>query len=174
MPSYLNEMEKEGLIVIGRPVTGEFESAEAIEQAADFVDELATKHGLPELGFVYAGTTGNWPEMFEYTPCIIGLVTHVDYGSDEADGKAPLPRAALAPRSIPDEIWNELAEHGIDLEAETGTYLAVAGWAWTQINGADRETIVGVSAEDDGFVRIDAEERIMNGDEPLTMRTSYC
>lgn len=174
MPSYLNDMEQQGLIVIGRPVNGEFESAAAIEQAADFVDELATEHGLPLLGFVYAGTTVNWPEMFEYTPCIIGLVTHVDHASDEADRKAPLPRAALAPHAIPEEIWTALAEHGIDLAADTGTYLAVAGWAWTQINGADGKPIVGVSAEDDGYVRIDDQERVMRGDEPLTMRTSYC
>jgi hypothetical protein len=112
--------------------------------------------------------------MFEYTPCIIGLVAHIDYGSDEADGKEPLPRAALAPRAIPGEIWTALAERGIDLAADTGTYLAVAGWAWTQINGADGQTIVRVSAEDDGYVCIDNEERVMRGDEPLTMRTSYC
>ena len=88
MPNYLNEMENEGLIVIGRVVQTEFDSAAAIERAADRVSELATEHGLP-LGFVYAGTTGNWPDQFEYTSCLVGIVTHVDYGSDEADGAEP-------------------------------------------------------------------------------------
>jgi hypothetical protein len=173
MPSYLNETENEGLIVIGRPVRGEFESADAIQEAAAAVDALAKKHGLP-LGFVYAGTTINWPDEFEYTPCLIGLVTHVDYGSDDVE-RNPLPRAALAPRAIPDEVWDALRDdHGLDLEEETGTYLAVAGWTWTSIDDANGERIVGVSAEDDGFVRIDDEERVMRGDAPLQMRTSYC
>lgn len=173
MANYLNEMENEGLIVIGRVVQTEFDSAAAIERAADRVSELATEHGLP-LGFVYAGTTGNWPDQFEYTPCLVGIVTHVDYGSDEADGAEPLPRSALAPREIPESVWQALREHGLELDAETGTYLAVAGWTWTNIRDANDKVIVGVSAEDDGYVRIDGESRLMEGDEPLTMRTSYC
>jgi hypothetical protein len=123
---------------------------------------------------VYAGTTINWPEEFEFTPCLIGLVTHVDYGSDDVKPN-PLPRSALAPREIPDEVWAALRdEHGIELEEETGTYLTVAGWTWTAIDGADGERILGVSAEDNGYVRIDSEPRLMDGDEPLQMRTSYC
>ena len=172
MVNYLNEMENEGLIVIGRPVDSEFESSEAIEKAAQFVSELAAKHGIP-LGFVYAGTTINWPDDFEFTPSIIGLVTHVDYGSDDIDGNEPLPRSALAPRPIPDEVWKALSDYGLDLDDETGTYLAVAGWTWTQIS-ADGERIAGVSAEDEGFVRLDDKEVIMEGDEPLSMLTSYC
>ena len=41
MANYLNEMENEGLIVIGRVVQTEFDSAAAIERAADRVSELA-------------------------------------------------------------------------------------------------------------------------------------
>lgn len=173
MTNYLNETENEGLILIGRVVQTEFESSEAIEQAALKVEELAKKHDLP-LSFVYAGTTINWPDEFEYTPCLVGIVTHVDYGSDDSDGAEPLPRAALAPREIPEAVWQALREHGLELDEETGTYLAVAGWTWTVIRGADGERIIGVSAEDDGYVRIDGDARLMDGDEALSMRTSYC
>lgn len=173
MANHLNEMEYEGLILVGRVVQNEFESAEAIEQAADRVSELAAEHGVP-LSFVYAGTTGNWPEQFEYTPCLVGIVTHVDYGSNEADGKEPLPRSALVPRAIPDAVWEALRAFGLELDGETGTYLTVAGWSWTQIRDADGKCIVGISAEDDGYVRIDGNTRLMEGDEPLTMCTSYC
>ncbi|MCB9603992.1 MAG: hypothetical protein R3B99_37380 [Polyangiales bacterium] len=173
MPNYLNETENEGLIVIGRVVEGEFESSDAIEAAAATVTEIGKKHGVA-LSFVYAGTTINWPNDFEYTPSLIGVVTHVDYGSDEQDGNEPLPRSALAARAIPDAVWAELADAGVEVSGETGTYLAVAGWTWTEINDAEGERIVGVSAEDDGYVRIDDETRVMQGDAPLTMRTSYC
>ncbi|MCA9605550.1 MAG: hypothetical protein KC619_08140 [Myxococcales bacterium] len=169
----MNETENEGLIVIGRVVEGEFESVEAIREAAKSVTEIGNKHGVA-LSFVYAGTTSNWPDDFAYTPSLIGIVTHVDYGTDEQDGNEPLPRAALAPRTIPDGVWADLGDAGVELSEETGTYLAVAGWTWTEINDADGERIVGVSAEDDGFVCIDEETRVMEGDEPLTMRTSYC
>jgi len=173
MPMYLNEMENEGLIVIGRPVRNEFESAEAIAKAAAFVSELGAKQGVA-LSFVYAGTTINWPDGFEFTPSLIGIVTHVDYGSDEMDGNEPLPREALKPREIPNSIWEALGEYGLEVEDETATYLAVAGWTWTAIKGADGERITGVSAEDYGYARIDGIARIMEGDEVLTMLTSYC
>ncbi|TXD37368.1 hypothetical protein FRC96_08480 [Lujinxingia vulgaris] len=173
MAGYLNEMENEGLIVIGRPVRSEFESADAIKKAAAFVAELGAKHGVP-LSFVYAGTTINWPDDFDFTPSLIGIVTHVDYGSDEMDGNEPLPRQALEPREIPDAIWEAPGEYGLEVEDETSTYLAVAGWTWTEIKGADGERIKGVSAEDYGYTRIDGITRIMEGDEALTMRTSYC
>ncbi|RVU45831.1 hypothetical protein FRC91_13155 [Bradymonadales bacterium TMQ1] len=66
--------------------------------------------------------------------------------------------------------------HGLELEEETATYPAVAGWTWTwtEINGADGERIKGGSAEDDGYTRIDGIARIMEGNEALTMRTSSC
>lgn len=173
MPNYLNEMENEGLIVIGRPVKSEFESTDAIMAAADLVSQLASEHGI-DLGFVYAGTTINWPDDFDYTPSLIGIVTHVDYGSDEVDGNEPLPRSALTAPPIPDEIWDALEAHGLEFADKTRTYLAVAGWTWTSINDADGERIIGVSSEDDCYVPIDDIDRITKGDEPLTMCTSYC
>ena len=65
-------------------------------------------------------------------------------------------------------------EHGIDANGDNGTYLCVAGWTWTEINDANGARIVGVSAEDDGYRRIDNIERIMKGEEALQMRASYC
>ncbi|HJK89976.1 MAG TPA: hypothetical protein RMG95_03500 [Polyangiaceae bacterium LLY-WYZ-15_(1-7)] len=171
MASHLSEMENEALIVIGRPVKTEFESVEQIEAAASAADELARKLKLP-LGLVYCGTTINWPDDFEYTPCLVGLVTHVYYGDDEAE-PGPLPAAAMAERTIPDEFWAAMKELGLELEGETGTYLAVAGWTWADISGPDGERIVGVSAEDDGYTRLDGNDAVMKG-EGLTIRASYC
>lgn len=56
MSSRLNEMENEGLIVIGRPVGNEWDSAEKIQAVAATVDEWAKKPSVP-LGLVYCGTS---------------------------------------------------------------------------------------------------------------------
>lgn len=172
MANYLNEMENEGLIVIGRPVRTEFESSLAIKEAAQFVAKIGSENGV-DLSFVYAGTTINWPDDFDYVPMIVGVVTHVDYGSDYDDDAGPLPREALAPRTIPEKVWGALKECGLELDDETGTYLAVAGWTWTQIRVGE-DILVGTSADGSGFTRIDDNAAVMESDFPLTMLTCYC
>ena len=173
MPNYLREWDNLGLIVVGRPVTTEFGSSHHIKEIAALVDELGIEHGLA-LELVYAGTTAGWPDDFKRTPSVIGIVTHVDRDHDESERTDPLPREALAFREIPDAVWSKLAEYDVGVTGETGTHLAIVGWTWTQILDAHGEPIAAVSAEDFGYIRIDDDERVMKGDGPLSMQTSYC
>ena len=174
MADYFCEVENLGIIMTGRVVASEFESTDEIEELAAAVQALGEEHGV-DLSLVYAGTTINWPDDFEWTPSLIGVVTHVDYGNDEAEGGEPLPRAALNAVEIPDAIWDTLAERGVELEESTGVFLACAGWTWTQIRDEEDNILVGVSTEDDAYVRLDEEvEGLFEGDGPLTMLTSYC
>jgi hypothetical protein len=82
MSSRLNEMENEGLVVIGRVVGNEYDSPEPIEALAAAVDAWGEKLSLP-LGLVYCGTTINWPDDVRYTPIVIGLVTFSGFGDDD-------------------------------------------------------------------------------------------
>lgn len=172
MASQLCEMENNGNIVIGRVVEGDFENVDEIEALANAVDELARKTKLP-LGIVYCGTTINWPDDFEYTAIIAGLVTHVHWGDEEAEA-GPLPAAALTPQTVPAELWDLLKEKGKSAPGEDHIYLAITGWTWASIHGNDGERLAGTSGEDEGYVRIDTQDRIMGGKEPLTIKSSYC
>lgn len=172
MASQLCEMENLGLIVIGRPITSEFSSTEEIEELASAVDGLAGKLQEP-LGIVYCGTTINWPDEFEYTPVIAGLITHMHWGDDDSD-PAPIPAKALAKREVPAALWELIADKGKKFAGEDHTYLAIAGWTWATIYGNEGKSIVGTSGEDSGYVRIDDKPRIMDGKEPLTINASYC
>lgn len=170
MASQLCEMENNGLIVIGRTVGKEFGSVEEIEAAAAMADEWATKAGIP-LGFVYCGTTINWPDEFEYTPGLVGVVTFVHWGGDE-EPPSPIPKSAFAEPSIPEEFWDAMNDLGLELSEDTKTYLAVAGWTWTSIQDANGGDLVGVSAEDDGYVEI--QELDLESKDGLQMEASYC
>ncbi len=170
MASQLCEMENNGLIVIGREVGKEFESVEEIEAAAAKANEWAQKTGLP-LGFVYCGTTINWPDEFEYTPCLVGAVTYVHWGGDD-EPPSPIPSSAFTKPAIPDEFWAAMNELGLQLSGETKSYVAVAGWTWTSIKDASGEHITGVAAEDNGFRAIDDLD--LGSKEGLQMEASYC
>ncbi|MEM9067023.1 MAG: hypothetical protein AAGE52_00915 [Myxococcota bacterium] len=173
MGRFLCDMENNGLIVVGRVVETEFKNVDEIRNAARAIDEWA-RSNKSTAAFVYCGTTINWPDEFEFTPSLIGLVTHAHYGDDEAVAE-PVPASAFAPQTTPAALWKLVTEDlGLSVSGEDHTYLAIAGWTWTEINGADGERIVGVSGEDDCFTRIDTEERVMSGNEALTMRSSYC
>ena len=172
MASQICEMENNGIIVIGRVVHGDFESTDEIEELASAVDALARKT-KQNLGIVYCGTTINWPDEFEYTPIVAGIITHVHYGDEEAED-GPLPASALTPQTVPSELWDLIAEKGKSVKGEDHVYLAIAGWTWASIHGNNGERIVGTSGEDSGYVRIDTKDRIMSGKEPLTIKSSYC
>ena len=168
MASQLCEMENNGLIGIGREVGKEFESVEEIEAAAAKADEWAKKSGLP-LGFVYCGSTINWPGEFEFTPCLVGAVTFVHWGGDD-EPPSSIPASAFAKPAIPDEFWEAMAD--LELSGETKTYVAVAGWTWTSIQDGSGEQIAGVSAEDDGFSSVDDLD--LGSKDGLLMEASYC
>ncbi len=172
MASQICEMENNGIILIGREVQGDFESCDAIEELAGAVDSLAGKL-RQNIGLVYCGTTINWPDDFEYTPVLAGIITHVHYGDDEGIAE-PIPQNALAKQAVPTELWDLIAEKGFKVSGEDQTFLAIAGWTWATIFGNNGESIIGTSGEDEGFIRIDDNPRIMGGKEPLTMKASYC
>lgn len=172
MGSQICEMENNGVIVIGRVVKGDFESTDEIEELGAAVDALGRKLGK-NLGIVYCGSTINWPDDFEYTPIVAGIITHVHWGDEEAE-PGPLPAAALTKEPVPGELWELIAEKGKKVSGEDQVLLAIAGWTWASIHGNDGERIVGTSGEDSGYVRIDDKPRIMSGKEPLTMKASYC
>lgn len=170
--SYLCEMENVGLIVVGRLVNSEFESADAIEDAADAVATVAAKYKLP-ISFIYCGTTINWPDDYEYTASMVGLVTHEHYGDDEDEG-APVPASAFEKKEIPEEFWSELSETtGMKFSGSNATYLAVAGWTWTDLS-VNGERVVGADSEGSGYTKIDGNDQVMNSSETLMMRASYC
>ena len=164
------ELENKGLIVIGRTVGREFESVDEIRAAAARADEWERKSGLP-LGFVNGETTITWPDEFEWTGCLLGAVTYIHHGGDDAPA-SPIPQSAFTEPDIPDEFWAEMDELGLELSGETKTYLAVAGWTWTYIQDADGEDIVGVSAEGKGYREIDDLD--LGSAEGLQMDASYC
>lgn len=173
MTRYLNEMENEGMVVFGRPIRAQFESAAAIEAAADEVERLSARFGV-SMSFIYCGTTINWPDEFEYTPCVIGHVSFVGYGDDYDDEPTPIPASAFEPTEIPDGFWEALREYGLELERDADElYLAVGGWTWASIQDAGGANVAMVSAEDYGYTRIGDKAVIKNG-ENLTMRVSYC
>ncbi|MCB9705473.1 MAG: hypothetical protein H6711_26620 [Myxococcales bacterium] len=173
MSSRLNEMENEGLVVIGRPLLNEYDTPEPIEALAATVDAWGTKLSLP-LGVVYCGTTINWPDDVQYTPIVIGLVTFSGYGDDDepvagdVDAKAmDLARA----KAIPAEFWRALAdEHGVEVPDTDDVFLAAAGWTWVALDGDDGESVCSVSTEDDGFTVI--PEELRGGS--YTVRVGYC
>lgn len=172
MASQICEMENNGVIVIGRVVDGDFESPDEIEELAAAVDALGKKL-QKNLGIVYCGTTINWPDDFEYTPIVAGIITHVHWGDDEAEA-GPLPANAVTKQTVPSELWDLIAEKGKQVGGEDHVMLAIAGWTWASIHGNNGDRIVGTSGEDSGYVRIDDKPRIMSGKEPLTIKASYC
>lgn len=172
MGSQICEMENNGIILIGRVVNGDFESCDEIEDLGAAVDALGKKLGK-NLGIVYCGTTINWPDEFEYTPVVAGIITHVHWGDEEAEA-GPLPASAVVKQSVPTELWELIKEKGKSVSGEDQVMLAIAGWTWASIHGNDGERIAGTSGEDSGYVRIDDKPRIMSGKEPLTIKASYC
>ncbi len=161
MASRMNEMENEGLVVIGRVVGNAWESPEPIQAVAATVDEWARKLSLP-LGLVYCGTTINWPDDVGFTPILIGLITFSGYGDDDephAGEVGPSEMDLGRASAIPDEFWQDLVDkHGVELDAAVDVYLAVAGWTWARLEN-DGEVACDVSAEDDGYIDIPAELR---------------
>ncbi|MBL8635724.1 MAG: hypothetical protein JNM40_21035 [Myxococcales bacterium] len=173
MSSRLNEMENEGLVVIGRVVQTEYDTSEPIEALAEAVDDWAAKLSLP-LGLVYCGTTINWPDDVRYTPLLIGLVTFSGYGDDDepvaghvGPGAMDLGRA----KAIPEAFWQSLREqHGVTLSDHDEVYLAAAGWTWVSMGSAEGERVCSVSTEDDGY-RVIAEA-LRTG--TWEVRVGYC
>jgi len=172
MVSRLNEMENEGLIVIGRAVGDEFDSHEKIEALAKTVDAWATEHSVP-LALVYCGTTINWPDDVGFTPIVIGLVTFSGYGDDDEPVAGEVgPKAMDVGRAaeIPSGFWEAVErEHGVELEGEVDVLLAVAGWTWVGLDRGE-DDVCGVSAEDDGFCVVPAELR----SESFVVKVGYC
>lgn len=172
MTSRLNEMEYEGLVVIGRPVTTSYERPEDIEALAGIVDEWAEKLSLP-LGLVYCSTTVNWPDGVELASILIGLITFSGYGGTNEDiahditaGVMDISRA----ESIPGDFWKVLEQdHDVEFGGGVDVRLAVAGWAWARLERAGT-VVCGVSAEDDGHVVIPDELRAAE----CVMRVGYC
>lgn len=173
MHSRLNDMRNEGLVVIGREVKNEWADAETIRAVANTVEEWARKLSLP-LGLVYCGTTINWPDdVDEFTPILVGLITFAASEEDaerfdENDEEVEDPVAGkLDPRAmdvsraaeIPDEFWTAIAEqHGVEFGEGVDAHLAVAGWAWVSLR-LDSETVLNVSAEDNGHRVIPLDQR---------------
>ncbi len=173
MSSRLNEMENEGLVVIGRGVGNEYDSPEPVEALAKAVDAWGEKLSLP-LGLVYCGTTINWPDDVRYTPIVIGLVTFSGFGDDDepvAGEVEPGEMDVARAKAIPEEFWNSLREeHGVTLSASDEVYLAAAGWTWVSMGSAEGERVCSVSTEDDGY-RVIPEE-IRSG--TWEVRVGYC
>lgn len=173
MSSRLNEMENEGLVVIGRTVANDWSSVDEIRKVAEAVDALAAKHSLP-LGLIYCGTTINWPDDFEYTPIMIGLITFSGFGDDDEPIAGQVPPEAMdlgRASSIPEGFWRALEEeHGVELRGETDVYLATAGWTWASLEQADGKRVCSVSTEDEGYRVIPEEAR---GGQYL-MKVGYC
>lgn len=170
MPSFLNEVENEGLVVIGRVIEPEtFDSPEPIKALVATIEAEAAKHSLP-LGLVYCGTTINWPDDVEFTSIVIGLVTFSGAGDDDVPLAGEVgPKAMDVSRgdAIPESFWSALEEkHNVKLEGPTEVYLAVAGWTWASL-GDDE---VCASADHDGFTVIPEELR----SEKQPMLVGYC
>lgn len=172
MPSHINELENEGIIIIGRPVETEFDTPEPIEALAQTIDELAAKHSLP-LGLVYCGTTVNWPDEVELTPIVIGLVTFSGFGDDDeplAGTVGPEHMDAARAEEIPETFWAALSDkHGVEFGGGADVLLAVGGWTWANLE-KDDEHVFGVSSEDDGYLAIPEELRSQTFD----MKVGYC
>ena len=172
MGSRLNEMENEGLVVIGRGVGNEWAEQEKVEAVAAAVDAWGAKLKLP-LGLVYCGTTINWPDDVELTPIVIGLITFSGFGDDDEPVAGEVPPEAMdgaRAASIPDAFWQDLAEtHGVELTGGSDVFLAAAGWTWTRLEH-DGATVCSVSTEDDGYTRIPAEARAGS----YRMHVGYC
>ncbi len=173
MSSRLNEMENEGLVVIGRPLGNEYDAPEPIEALAATIDAWGEKLGLP-LGLVYCGTTINWPDDVKYTSIVVGLVTFSGYGDDDEPVAGELVPEAMdlgRARAIPAEFWAALRdEHGVSVPDEDEVYLAAAGWTWVSLQGAGGERVCAVSTEDDGFCVI--PEALRQG--TWSVRVGYC
>ena len=172
MSSRLNEMENEGLVVIGRVVGTEYDSPEPIEALAAVVDAWGEKLSL-SLGLVYCGTTINWPDDVKYTPIVIGLVTWSGFGDDEpvAGEVEPSEMDIARAKAIPEEFWRSLREqHGVTLSETDEVYLAAAGWTWVSMGSDEGERVCSVSTEDDGYCVI--PEAIRSGSREV--RVGYC
>ena len=172
MSSRMNEMENEGLIVIGRRIGNEWETPEEVQAVAATVDAWGKKLSLP-LGLVYCGTTINWPEDVEFTPIVIGLITFSGYGDDDepvAGQVGPESMDVSRASAIPDGFWQALAdEHQVDFSGDVDVYLAAAGWTWVRL-AKDGESVCGTSTEDDGFRVIPVEARTGT----YEMTVGYC
>ncbi len=171
MVSYLNEMENEGLIVIGRRVSGSFETSEEVEAVAKTVDGWAKRTGR-DLGLVWCGTTINWPDDVEGTASIVGLITCVVPGEDdESKGMEVDPDAMdLSRAQIPDELWKALKdEHGLTFKGKTDVFFAAAGWTWARMTCEGAKDLYA-STEDEGYIRVPPSAR----DKTWTMVVSYC
>lgn len=170
MSSRLSE-ENEGLIVIGRPLSNDWEDCEKVKAVAAAVDAWASKLSLP-LGLIYCGTTINWPEEVKYTPILIGLVTFSGYGDDDepvAGVVEPSDMSVSEASKIPAEFWADLeATHGVAFSGEPDVYLACAGWTWARMEGGGHK--VSTWAEDDGYCVVPEEAR----GAALTMTVGYC
>lgn len=174
MSSSLNDMENEGLVVIGRPVASEYDSPEPIEALAAAIDAWGERLSLP-LGLIYCGTTINWPDDVQYTPIVIGLVTFSGYGDDDepvAGEVGPAEMDLARAKAIPAEFWRSLAEeHGVSFASdEDEVYLAAAGWTWVALDSATKKSACAVSTEDDGFCVIPEALR----GQSFSVRVGYC
>ena len=173
MSSRLNEMENEGLVVIGRPLRNEYESPEPIEALAATIDAWGQRLSLP-LGLVYCGTTINWPDDVRYTSIVVGLVTFSGYGDDDepvAGQLGPTDMDLARGTAIPEEFWQALRdEHGASLPDENEVYLAAAGWTWVSVDGPDGKRVCSVSTEDDGYCVLPEELRQGH----WSVRVGYC
>lgn len=173
MSSRLNEMENEGLVVIGRVVGNEYDSPEPVEALAATIDAWAEKLSLP-LGLIYCGTTINWPDDVQYTPIVIGLVTFSGYGDDDEPVAGEFGPEAMdvgQARAIPEEFWSSLREtHGVTLSDTDEVYLAAAGWTWVSFGPPEGDSVCSVSTEDDGYRVIPLELRRGH----WTARVGYC
>ncbi len=173
MTSVLNEMENEGLVVLGRPVSNEYDAPEPIEALAEFVDAWAAKLSLP-LGLVYCGTTINWPDDVEYTPILIGLITFNGYGDDDEPTAGEVTPEAMdlsRAKAIPAEFWRELQSvHGVKVPKGDRVLLAAAGWTWVELVDAAGERVCSVSTEDAGYRTIPAKLRTGT----WSARVGYC
>lgn len=173
MSSSLNEMENEGLVVIGRVVGNEYDSPEPIEALAAAVDAWGEKLSLP-LGLIYCGTTINWPDGVQYTAMVIGLVTFSGYGDDDqpvVGEVGPQEMDVERAKSIPAEFWSSLREtHRVTLSETDEVYLAAAGWTWVSVGPADGHAVCTVSTEDDGYIVIPEDLR----HEQWAVKVGYC
>lgn len=173
MSSRLNEMENEGLVVIGRVVGNEYDSSAPIEALAAAVDAWGGKLSLP-LGLVYCGTTINWPDDVKYTSIVIGLVTFSGFGDDDEPVAGEVNPSAMdiaRAKAIPEEFWRCLREeHGVTLSESDDVYLAAAGWTWVSMGSAEGERVCSVSTEDDGYRVI--PEALRSG--TWEVRVGYC
>lgn len=174
MASRLNEMENEGMIVYGRPVTSEFQSTQEISELAHKLTARGKRLGL-DLGLIYCGTTINWPDEFEFTPILIGVVTFSRYGDDDYKHFDDVPASAFERPTLPKKFWAEVEELGVEFDGEAPEFfLAVGGWTWTALHGANGERLEGVSAEDEGYIALDPPALLESAGGGLKIQSSYC